>query len=76
MKLWNVAQAPSTVSVRVNGNPGYDGPLPADGLEATLPLPPILGAREAVIDIDSPSFRPASDPRTLGVAIERLVLQR
>ncbi len=74
LKLWNIVQSTSAVSIRVNGSPIYNGPLPADGLDATLQLPPIHGADEAMIDIDSPSFRPSGDTRTLGVAIESLLL--
>jgi hypothetical protein len=32
LKLWNTTRSPSTVTVRINGSPIYDGPLPDEVL--------------------------------------------
>jgi hypothetical protein len=76
VKLWNLNQSSAPVTIRVNGSQVFDGTLPAEGLDVTLRLPPIDSIAQAVIDIDSPNFQTPGDPRTLGVAVESLLLLR
>ena len=75
LALWAVRQPHSTLRVSVNGRTLFDDRLADGDIQMTLRVPDDLPPSADLV-LESNSFNPAGDPRTLGVALRRLVLVR
>jgi len=73
LELWGVRQPGEHLRLTVDGRTIQDGALPDGDLAFDLPLAPSPVA-SMVIRIQSESFTPPGDPRRLGLALRRLVL--
>lgn len=74
IKAWNLLGSETPVHITANDVSIFNASLPLNGLDTTLPLPPLAEQNKLVIKINSEVFQIEGDTRELGIAIESLLL--